>query len=64
MTYGKFLKRYEHEIDLLDVYDQYGYEVPKDFTIPNDTKVTQINRRSGYFNIILDIDTEQAIPLF
>lgn len=64
MTYGKFLEKYEREIDLLDVYDQYGYEVPEDFTIPNDTKVTQINRRSGYFDITLDIDTEQAIPLF
>ena len=64
MTYGKFLEKYEHEIGLLDVYDQYGYEVPEDFTILNDAKVTQINRKGGYFDITLDIDTEQAIPLF
>lgn len=64
MTYGKFLEKYSGEIDLLDVYDQYGYEVPEDFTIPINTKVTQINQRSGYFDITLDIDAEQAIPSF
>lgn len=30
MTYGKFLEKHSGEIDLLDVYDQYGYEVPED----------------------------------
>lgn len=64
MTYGKFLEKYEHEIDLLDVYDQYGCDVTEDFAIPDNTKVTEINRRGGYFDIVLDIDTEQAIPLF
>ena len=64
MTYGKFLEKYSGEIDLLDVYDQYGYEVPEDFTIPINTKVTQINQRGGYFDITLDIDAEQAIPSF
>lgn len=64
MTYGKFLEKHSGEIDLLDVYDQYGYEVPEDFTIPINTKVTEINRRGGYFDIVLDIDTEQAILLF
>lgn len=59
MTYGKFLEKYEHEIDLLDIYDQYGYDVTEDFVIPDNSEVTEINRRGGYFDITVELHSWQ-----
>lgn len=40
MTYKKFIEKYRGEIDLLDIYDQYGYDVTEDFVIPDNSEVT------------------------
>lgn len=59
MTYKKFIEKYRDEIDLLDIYDQYGYDVTEDFAIQDNTEVTEINRRGGYFDITVELHSWQ-----
>lgn len=59
MTYKKFIEKYRDEIDLLDIYDQYGYDVTEDFVIQDNTEVTEINRRGGYFDITVELHSWQ-----
>ena len=59
MTYKKFIEKYRDEIDLLDIYDQYGYDVTEDFSIQDNTEVTEINRRGGHFDITVELHSWQ-----
>ena len=57
MTYGEFLEKYSNEIDLLDVYDQYGFDVTEDFVVPDNSEVTHTYRENGHFAIQVELRT-------
>lgn len=59
MKYGEFINKYADGIETLDVYDQYGYDVTEDFVIPDNSEVTEINRRGGYFDITVELHSWQ-----
>ena len=55
LTYGEFMKKYEGEMDVLDVYDKNGEEIPEDKEIPDDAVVLGFSRRSGFFDVQVNL---------
>jgi hypothetical protein len=54
-TFGDFMDEYEAEIDVLEIFDKDGCEIDADMEIPDDTPVLCFARKSGLFDVELDI---------
>lgn len=56
MTFREYLDKYEKEIDVLEIYDRNGVELPGGYEIPDDVQVLYQSRLSGIFSCGLDLD--------
>lgn len=54
-TYKDFMDAYEMEMDVLECYDKDGVELDAETEIPPETKVISFSRRSGIFDVVLDL---------
>ena len=59
MTYKEFLDIYDYAIDVLEVYDRNGIEIPCDVAVPEDAEVLGYSRTSGTF--VVDVDFECTV---
>lgn len=55
MSYQEFLTQYENEMCCLECYNKNGVEIADTVEIQPDTKVIEFSRRSGSFDVVLDI---------
>lgn len=56
MTYGEWYHKWKNSIDVLSVYDKNGEEIDDDEEIPEDVKVIDFTRDSGWFDVMLDYE--------
>lgn len=55
MSYQEFLTQYENEMCCLECYNKKGVEIADTVEIQPDTKVIGFSRRSGLFDVVLDM---------
>lgn len=55
ISYQEFLNQYKNEMICLECYDKNGVEITDTVEVQPDTKVIEFSRRSGSFDVVLDM---------